>query len=113
MIMRKAGMIVLFNLSLFATTTHAAHVYGTLVKNKQPSANTEITIKCGRDDVYGTKTNDRGSYSVRVGTTGECRFIVTNKHGSPEEDIFSYERPARYDFDLVRKSDGRYELKRK
>jgi len=108
--MSKTGIAVLFITSLFNTAAQAGVIFGTITEGKKAAANTAIEIRCGQQGPYKTSTNSQGSYSVRVGATGECSFRVTNKPGEPGAVVFSYAQPVRYDFTLIRGSNNIYTL---
>ena len=97
----------------FFSTAHAAQIYGTLTEGKRAVAGLQITVTCNSGGVFETQTNDSGSYSLRVGATGFCQFIVTNRTGPPSIEIYLYDQPSRYDFNLTRDSDGTYALKKR
>jgi len=95
---------------LFLSTAHAAPIYGTLTENSQAVAGLEITVRCADGSAFQATTNDSGSYSVRVDTTGYCTFVVTNRPGEPSLEIYVYDQPSLYNFNLSQNPDGTYVL---
>jgi hypothetical protein len=95
---------------LFVSTANAAPIYGTLTENSQAVAGLEITVRCADGSAFQATTNDSGSYSVRVDTAGYCTFIVTNRPGEPSLEIYVYDQPSPYNFNLIQNPDGTYVL---
>jgi hypothetical protein len=50
---------------------------------------------------------------MNVPQQGRCTFELAGYQGRPSADVFSYPNPAQYDFELVRRPDGNYELRRR
>ena len=95
---------------LFLSTAQAAQIYGTLTENGQVVAGLEITVRCADGSAFPATTNDSSSYSVRVNTAGYCTFVVTNRPGEPSIEIYVYDQPSLYNFNLVQNQDGTYAL---
>ena len=97
---------------LFAPTAFAAQVYGTLKEADQPvEAGVRIDIACANNTSSG-QTDAHGSYSIYVQQRGRCTFTVHYRGQHPHTDIYSYDDPVKYDFDLVQ-TPGGYELRRR
>lgn len=97
---------------LFAMTASAAQVYGTLKEGDRPvEAGVNIDITCDNSS-YSGQTDAHGSYSIYVQRKGKCTFTVHYRGQHPHTDIYSYDDPVKYDFDLVQ-TPGGYELRRR
>jgi hypothetical protein len=109
----KVAATAFLLLILFPNFGTAAQVYGTLRELDRPvAANIRIEIVCG-GNVYPAVTDNYGSYKLFARETGKCTFRVYYQNQVPQMIIDSYTDAAHYDFDLVRQTDGRYQLKRK
>jgi hypothetical protein len=107
----KKLSILLALATLLPMTIFAAQVYGSLKENGQSVSGVKVEINCnGR--AYGVSTDSSGSYNLYAGEKGKCTFKVNYKGQAPTFEIYSYDNPVRYDFDLVNEN-GRYALKRK
>jgi hypothetical protein len=74
-----------------------------------------ITIVCpGAPPITGS-TLDDGSYKVPVPRQGRCTFTVTSRafSGPARTDVVSLQDAARYNFEVVAITNGRYELQRR
>jgi Carboxypeptidase regulatory-like domain len=89
----------------------AGNIFGHLSENRQPVKAAEVTVTCGSNS-YQTQTDDDGSYSIRADEPGRCMLSVKYKDQTAETEVFSYDQPTRYDFELVM-ADGKYTLKKK
>ena len=110
--MRKLMFLIVVVGGLHASTAGAAQIYGTLTENNRAVAGLQIKVACNSGGEFNATTKDSGSYSIRVGATGYCRFIVTNRSGGPSIEIYLYDQPSRYDFNLTRDSNGVYTLQK-
>ncbi len=88
----------------------AGQIYGTVTSAGKPVAGAAVTITCSGAETKGATTAD-GSYRVNVTPQGRCTFTLPSYMGSPSVLVFSHDKPALYDLDLTKKSDGNYELK--
>lgn len=102
---------VLGLLLVVAPGVFAGHIFGTLRENGQPVRGTEIAVTCGAN-AYRARTDDNGSYGLFARETARCSLQVNYQGQSPRTEIFSYNEPTRYDFDLVREQ-GRLTLRRR
>jgi hypothetical protein len=101
------AIVTLLGLSVVA---QAGPIYGALHSGNQPAANAEVRITCPGNHVYPVRTGPDGSYRLRVNETGRCGFDVSFAGKSGHADIFSYNDPVKYDFDLITAGPG-YALK--
>jgi len=109
--MRAVGCLVLLVL-LFPTIAFAAQVYGSLKEgDRSLEQGIRIDITCG-SNAYTGETDAHGSYSIYVRQTGRCTFTVHYRGQDPHVEIYSYNDPVKYDFDLVQ-TPGGYQLKRR
>jgi hypothetical protein len=74
----------------------AATIYGIIQADKQPVANTPVSVACPGAEGR-TTTDGRGTYRLTVARTGRCTLQV---RGAAAQVIL-YEEPTRYDFELV------------
>jgi len=89
----------------------AGNIFGSLTENGQPIKGAEITVTCGSND-YQARTGDDGAYSLRANEPGRCTFSLKYKAQTVETEVFSYDQPTRYDFELAMTA-GKYTLKNK
>ncbi len=85
-------------------------INGTLFRDGQPMANEDIRITCGQNIVQAIATDSQGRFTFFVHQTGTCDFEIVRM--GLTHKIYSYQLPVRYDFDVVRATDGRYLLRR-
>jgi len=91
---------------------HGGQMYGSIVDPGQGAvAKLEFTVQCGSFTTRGT-TDERGAYRVVVPQRGRCEFRVS-RPGDPASSVLSYENPVQYDFQLVRRADGGFDLQRR
>ena len=112
--MRRLHLFFL-GIFLFPAVLHAGPIYGSLTeggKGLRPA--TAIEIKCGDAVTKGetAKAGD-GSYRINVIPQGQCSLTLPEYAGHPQIVVFSYANPAQYDFELVKRPDGNYELKKR
>lgn len=106
-------LVLLFLMSLLPPFAEAAQIYGSLKEGeKSVGRGVEIAITCNNTP-YRTTTEEDGSYRVFVRERGKCRFTVTYRNRTAATDIYSFDDPTRYDFELVRQPDGNYVLRRR
>jgi hypothetical protein len=98
--------------ALFPAILPAGQVYGSVTAGGHAVPRAGVTIRCG-GAVSSGGTADDGSYRVNVPQQGRCTLELAGYQGPPSAEVFSYANPARYDFDLVRLPNGRYELRRR
>ncbi|MBI4876507.1 MAG: carboxypeptidase regulatory-like domain-containing protein [Acidobacteria bacterium] len=108
--MRHIGSIAGL-LPLLAPYAYAGHIFGALRESGQPVRGAEVVVTCGPNR-YPSKTESDGSYRLFAKETTRCSLQVNYKGQSPRAEIFSYNEPTRYDFDLVWEQ-GRLTLRRR
>jgi len=109
--MKKVNTLILPVL-LLPLSVYAAQVYGRLKEDGRAiPAKVKIEVVCN-GQTYTGETDSYGSYSVYASVKGRCVFKVYYKGQSPTFELYSYDNPVRYDFDLVLQN-GQYTLRRK
>ncbi len=97
---------------LAAAAVSAAEIHGTASENGKPlPKGVAMKLDCGSASATAT-TDEFGSYSLKIGATGECRLSLDYKGASPSLKITVYERPSRYDV-AVKEEAGKLVLARK
>ena len=95
-----------------AASLFAAEIHGTVSENGKPVAQgVALKIECGAASA-SAKTDEFGSYSLKIAATGECRLSVDYKGQSPSLKVTLYEKPGRYDL-TVKEEAGKLVLARK
>jgi hypothetical protein len=97
--------------ALWPVSAFAGNIFGSISENRQPAKSVEVVVLCGANS-FEARTDDAGSYSLRANEPGRCTFRVNYKGQTAETEIFSYDQPTRYDFELVM-TNGKYALKKK
>jgi hypothetical protein len=92
----------------------AGQIYGTVVSGGQGVKGATIEIQCGTDaaPVTGSTAGD-GSYRINVPDQGQCVLALPSFEGRPSATIFSTPNPSMYNFELTKRADGTYELRRR
>jgi hypothetical protein len=107
-----ALMIVVLGLSLLPFSVHAAQIFGSLKEDgRSIPAKVVYEVLCGAQKYVG-ETDGYGAYVFNAGR-GKCTFKVYYKGQAPSFDVYSYDDPVRYDFDLILQSNGQYMLRRR
>jgi hypothetical protein len=107
-------MILILGLSALALASPAAaaEIHGTVSENDKPlPEGVALKLECG-DVTASAKTDEFGSYSLRIAATGECKLFLDYKGSSPSVKVTLYDRPSRYDL-VVRQEEGKILLGRK
>jgi hypothetical protein len=78
----------------------AAEIHGTVSEGGKPlSEGVALKLDCG--GASATAQTDRfGSYSLKVGATGECVLSIEYKKANPSVKVTVYEKPSRYDLEV-------------
>lgn len=97
---------------LFPALLQAGQIYGSVSSSGAGVGGAVIEISCGAVNTPGTTARD-GSYRINVPPQGQCRLTLTGYAGAPSYIVFSYANPSQYDFELVRRPDGTYELRKR
>jgi len=106
---RLAAGICLLTL---AAAAGAAEIHGTVSEGgKTLPEGVALKLDCGGTTARA-KTDKFGSYSLKVGTTGECVLSIEYKKAAPTVKVAVYEKPSRYDL-VVKDEAGTLSLARK
>jgi hypothetical protein len=89
---------------------YAGQLYGSITSAGKPASGTAVSITCSGQETK-TTTGADGAYRANVAQEGRCTLALPSYAGAPSVLVFSHDKPALYDLELVRKSDGNYELK--
>jgi hypothetical protein len=109
--MKRGLLLGVFSLSL-AAAAPAAEVHGTVSENGKPlPQGVPVKLECAGASASG-QTDQFGSYSLKIGATGECKLSLDYKGSSPSLTVTVYEKPSRYDL-VVRDEAGKLVLRRK
>ena len=109
--MTRVLLLGAFALAL-ASAASAAEIYGTVSENGKPlPEGVALKLECGQVSVSG-KTDEFGSYSLKIAGAGECRLSLDYRGGSPSVNVTVYEKPSRYDL-VVTDEKGKPGLRRK
>jgi len=108
--MKLAGFLLFF---LTAADLAAGVIYGALRDNNRGVPGVEITITGPRLNQRLTTAPD-GSFRLFIKESGKYHFHVTYQGKSGDADIFSYDDPVKYDFDLrFDRARNNYQLSRR
>jgi hypothetical protein len=100
--MRKEMLATAFGLAL-SSAVSAAEIHGTLSESDKPVSGAALTLDCG-GTAASAKTDDYGSYSLKIEATGECHLSLERGGASLGLKVTVYDKPSRYD--LVLATDG-------
>lgn len=118
--MKKLVITVALGL-LLPFSVSAGQIYGSLKEDRRAvPAKVKIQMNCWDQSnkeqaPYVGYTDSYGAYIINITVRGKCLLTLPNYRGqTPKFDtwIYSYDKPLRYDFDLVNEN-GLYRLKRK
>lgn len=107
--MKRSVATIIFGL-ISALSVSAGQLYGSLKEDGRLAANVAFEIRC-RAQSYRGQTDGNGAFAINA-EKGKCTLVVYYKGQAPSADVFSYDNPVRYDFDLVQ-VNGQYTLRRK
>ena len=108
----KRATATLFILLVLTTTALGSQVYGTLKEGASAVAGARVEVLCGTN-TYAATTDPYGVYKINVPLKGKCTFRLHYNGQIATYDIYSYDDPVRYDFEVIRQGNGTYQLKRK
>ena len=109
--MRKAILIGVCFLAT-AWAAGAAEIHGTVSEGgKTLEEGVPLKVDCSGVSASG-KTDQFGSYSLKIAATGECVLSLEYKKASPSVKVTVYEKPSRYDL-IVKEEAGKLNLTRK
>ncbi len=95
-----------------AAAASAAEIHGTVSESNKPvPQGVALQLACGGATAEA-KTDEFGSYSLKIAATGECRLSLDYKGSSGSLTVTLYEKPGRYDL-AVRQEAGKLVLTRK
>jgi hypothetical protein len=100
---------------LCPTLLWAGPIYGTIFLNGGALRGASISITCAGNPTISGSTLDDGSYRIAVPREGRCTFTVTSSsfQGAVSADVVSLPNAAEYNFAVVQKGGGGYELRRR
>jgi hypothetical protein len=70
-----------------------------------------VALRCG-GEVVNNVTDGDGVYRLFVKTSGACTIVVEPGGRNAAAEVYSYDRPTGYNFELVDRN-GRWELVRR
>jgi len=95
-----------------ASAAAAAEIHGTVSDGGKPvPKGVVLKLDCGGSSAQAS-TDEFGSYSLKIGATGECKLTVDYQGASGSLGVSVYDRPSRYDI-AVSKDGGKLVLARK
>jgi hypothetical protein len=95
-----------------ASLVRAAEIHGTVSEGGKPLPK-GVALKLDCSGVSAeAKTDEFGSYSLKVAGTGECKLSLDYKGATAALAVAVYEKPSRYDL-AVRKDGDKLVLSRK
>ena len=95
-----------------AATLFAAEIHGTVSDGGKPvSQGVALKLECGSASAEA-KTDEFGSYSLKIAAAGECRLSVVYQNATASLTVAVYDKPSRYDL-AVRKDGDKLALSRK
>jgi hypothetical protein len=95
-----------------AAAVSAAEIHGTVSESGKPlPQGVALKLECAGASAQ-TKTDEFGSYSLKVAATGDCRLSVEYKGASASLKVAVYDKPGRYDL-AVRKDGEKLVVARK
>jgi hypothetical protein len=111
----KKVLLLLLTMMCLPIPAIGAQIYGTLRwNNASVGAGVPVNIQCMEGPAYKGSTDAYGSYSVPLRISKKCGLSVYfGNQWSKPFDVYPYEDPVRYDFDLIRGKDGTLGLRRR
>ena len=112
--MKKTAILLLIIMCV-PVVSFGAQIFGSLKSNNASvGANVPVRIQCDDGAAYEARTDAYGSYSVPLRVSKKCGLTVYfSGRWSNAFDVYPYEDPVRYDFDLVGQKDGTIGLRRR
>lgn len=90
---------------------YAGQIYGYITSPDTVHVRAAIKVYCPgdlNDKPSGEgRTAPDGSYQINVSKKGECRMELPDVPGQPSTTVFSFSKPAMFNFEL-RRQDGIY-----
>ncbi len=111
----KRPAIILLIIMCVPVLAFGAQIYGNLKSNNSSvGENVPVRIQCDDGASYEGRTDGYGSYRVPLRASKKCGLTVYfGGQWSRAFDVYPYEDPVRYDFDLVGMGDGTIGLRRR
>ena len=110
--MRNLGRLIVLGV-IVSARIWAGHIYGTLRAAGRPCAHVTMDVVDGAGKpVLRAVTEVDGSFRFFIRGNGRFGVRVYYQRDAPTALIYSYNDPAKYDFDLVNRN-GHYELIRR
>jgi len=94
-----------------ASAAGAAEIHGTLSEAGKPIAGSVLTLDCS-GTTASAKTDEFGSYSLKVAAAGECRLSLERAGAGLALRVTVYDKPSRYDLEVATEA-GKPVLRRK
>jgi len=95
-----------------ASVAAAAEIHGTVSDGGKPvPQGVALKLECGSASAEA-KTDDFGSYSLKITGSGECKLTVSYQGATGALPVSVYDKPSRYDLS-VKKDAGKLVLTRK
>src|SRR5437773_3646618 len=91
---------------------YAGQIYGSVMSGGRGVSNISIEIDCDKAITKGSTVAD-GSYRINVPQEGQCTLTLPDYAGRPSAIVFSSPNPSAYNFELIQRPDGNYELRRR
>jgi hypothetical protein len=110
--MRQHKYFCLGIVLLFPAVLYAGQIYGNVTSAGRGVSQAVVEINCAGVITKGATAAD-GSYRINVPPQGQCTLTLSGYTGAPSAVVFSYPNPSQYDFDLARRGDGNYELRKR
>jgi hypothetical protein len=109
--MKTTFAVLLFGMFL-ASPVSGAEIFGTISEGGSAlPAGVPVTLACGEAQA-SAKTDEFGSYNLRISETGDCKLSVEYKGAAATLPVAVFAKPTRYD--LAAKLDaGKLVLTRK
>ncbi len=110
--MRSLKILALATALSTPAALSAGQIYGTITAAGKGVSGAQIEINCAGAITPGATAAD-GSYRINVAQEGQCSLALPGHAGRPSAVIFSNPNPSLYNFELVPRGDGNYELRRR
>lgn len=107
----KRVLLLGIGLLAVARTAWAAEIHGTVSENGKPLAALAVKLDCA-GATASAKTDEFGSYSLKLNGTGDCRLSLDYKGSNPSLKVTVYDKPSRYDL-VVAEEGGKPVVRRK
>jgi hypothetical protein len=85
-------------------------IFGDIRAGDAYVADAKVQITCGAESAEGT-TDKSGSFRLKVGASGKCKFSVTHNKQTATIDVVLFDQPSRYRF-VLEDAGGKPVLKR-